>query len=55
MCKVVATFQPSDMAAGEPILLEQMLYERVINPLMPELNPSMQCCSVRLFTGDFAF
>jgi hypothetical protein len=25
-----------------------------INPLMPELNPSAQCCLTRFFTGDFA-
>jgi hypothetical protein len=24
------------------------------NPLMPELNPSAQCCLTRLFAGDFA-
>jgi hypothetical protein len=26
----------------------------VINPLTPELNPSMQRCLIRFFTGDFA-
>jgi hypothetical protein len=26
----------------------------LINSLMPELNPSMQRCLTRLFTGDFA-
>jgi hypothetical protein len=26
----------------------------IINPLMPELNPSMQHCMARFFTGDFA-
>jgi hypothetical protein len=25
-----------------------------IKPLMPELNPSMQCCLTRFFSGDFA-
>jgi hypothetical protein len=25
-----------------------------INPLTPELNPSMQRCLTRFFTGDFA-
>jgi len=25
------------------------------NPLMPELNPSEQCCLPELFTGDFKF
>jgi hypothetical protein len=24
------------------------------NPLTPELNPSMQCCLMRLCAGDFA-
>jgi hypothetical protein len=24
------------------------------NHLMPELNPSAQCCLTRFFTGDFA-
>jgi hypothetical protein len=26
----------------------------IINPLMPELNPSAQRCLTRFFTGDFA-
>jgi hypothetical protein len=25
----------------------------VLNPLMPELNPSMRRCLMRFFTGDF--
>jgi hypothetical protein len=25
----------------------------VVNPLMPELNPSVQLCLMRFFTGDF--
>jgi hypothetical protein len=28
---------------------------RVLNPLMPELNPSTQRCLMRYFTGDFAY
>jgi hypothetical protein len=31
-----------------------MTKESLINPLMPELNPSMQCCLTRFFTGNFA-
>jgi hypothetical protein len=31
-----------------------LLYEyMVVNPLMPELNPSVQLCLMRFFTGDF--
>jgi hypothetical protein len=26
-----------------------------LNPLMPELNPSEQCCPPQFFTGDFKF
>jgi hypothetical protein len=27
----------------------------ILNPSMPELNPSMQPCLPRFFTGDFYF
>jgi len=27
----------------------------ILNPLMPELNPSKQCCLLEFFTGDFKF
>jgi hypothetical protein len=30
------------------------IMEGIINPLMPELNPSTQRCLTRFFTGDFA-
>jgi hypothetical protein len=29
--------------------------EVILNPLMPELNPSVQCCLPRFYTGDFNF
>jgi hypothetical protein len=37
-------------------LIRSTLWEkyRGVNPLMPELNPSVQRCLTRLFTGDFA-
>jgi hypothetical protein len=38
------------------ILLDvfDFLLEVYINPLTPELNPSVQRCLKRFFTGDFA-
>jgi hypothetical protein len=36
-------------------VLQLIFLNHYINPLMPELNPSVQCCLMRFFTGDFAF
>jgi hypothetical protein len=37
-----------------PKKLLLLLLSKVINPLMLELNPSVQRCLTRFFTGDFA-
>jgi hypothetical protein len=31
------------------------MYPFLFNPIMPELNPSKQCCLLGFFTGDFKF
>jgi hypothetical protein len=43
-------FQSRDEEDGEQMVCERVCY----NPLTPELNPSVQCCLMRFFTGDFA-
>jgi hypothetical protein len=34
---------------------EKMIYNSMVNPLTPELNPSAQSCLPKFFTGDFDF
>jgi hypothetical protein len=43
-------FQSRDEEEGELMVCERVCY----NPLTSELNPSVQRCLMRFFTGDFA-
>jgi hypothetical protein len=36
-------------------ILQNLGQQNYINPLTPELNPSVQGCLLRYFTGDFNF
>jgi hypothetical protein len=45
----------SGSKCGIPVILNLGdKWQWLINPLTPELNPSMQSCLTRFFNGDFA-